>query len=441
MFSKIKILTEHQGFQKYFKNTSWLLGEKVLRMFVGLFVGVWVARYLGPERYGLFSYVQSFVGLFTVLSTLGLDSIVVRELVKDDSHKEALLSTTFVLKLCAAFLTVLLLGVAVCFTSNDAFVNKMVFIVASAVFFQSFNVIDMFFQAKVLSRYVVYANTVSLCISSLLKVVCIFYQAPLIAFVWIVLFDSMVLALGLIYFYARFTRWNIHFKVFDATVAKALLQNAWPLMLSGLVVSIYMKIDQVMIQEMLGSEAVGHYAAAVRISEAWYFIPMVIASSLFPAIVNAKQVSEELYYTRLQRLYTLMIWLAILIALPMTFLSHWVVHLLYGSQYVQAGDVLRIHIWAGVFVFLGVASSFWLVNENLQIFSTLNTLIGAFSNIGLNYFLIDSIGIQGAAWATLISYALAAYISLSFWDRTRINFICLSKSIIFKRVFDDKKMV
>lgn len=398
------------------------MGEKVLRMFVGLFVGVWVARYLGPERYGLFSYVQSFVGLFTVLSTLGLDSIVVRELVKDDSHKEALLSTTFVLKLCAAFLTVLLLGVAICFTSNDAFVNKMVFIVASAVFFQSFNVIDMFFQAKVLSRYVVYANTVSLCVSSLLKVVCIFYQAPLIAFVWIVLFDSMVLALGLIYFYARFTRWNIHFKVFDAAVAKALLQNAWPLILSGLVVSIYMKIDQVMIQEMLGSEAVGQYAAAVRISEAWYFIPMVIASSLFPAIVNAKQVSEELYYTRLQRLYALLAWIAIVIALLITFLNDWVIHLLYGSQYNQSSSVLTIHIWAGVFVSLGVASSQWFISENLQTLAFWRTFYGMLCNIILNIILIPKYNIQGAAIATLLSYLVAGLIFDGFCKETRKNF-------------------
>jgi O-antigen/teichoic acid export membrane protein len=441
MLSKIKALKEHQGFMKYFCNTSWLFAEKILRMLVGLLVGIWVARYLGPEQFGRFSYVQSFVGLFATIATLGLDGIVVREIVNDAVKAQVVLTTAFWLKLVAAFFVLLLLAIAVHLTSNDDSTNTLVFIIASATFFQAFNVVDFYFQAKVMSKYVVFANVLSLFFSSTIKIALILNEAPLVAFAWVVLFDSIILAIGYIYFYLQYSTFRQIKMTWDMPTAKNLLKDSWPLILSGIVISIYMKIDQVMIQEMLGSEAVGQYAAAVRISEAWYFIPTVIASSLFPAIINAKQVSEELYYTRLQRLYTLMIWLAILIAFPMTFLSHWIVHLLYGSQYAQAGDVLRIHIWAGVFVFLGVASGFWLVNENLQIFSTINTLIGALSNIGLNYFLIDSIGIQGAAWATLISYALAAYISLSFWDRTRINFICLSKSIIFKRVFDDKKMV
>jgi len=190
---------------------------------------------------------------------------------------------------------------------------------------------------------------------------------------------------------------------------------------------------------MMNAEAVGQYAAAVRLSEAWYFIPMVIASSLFPAIINAKKQSEELYYARLQKLYSLMVWLAIAIALPMTFLSDWVVHFLYGEQYNQAGSVLMIHIWAGVFVFLGVASGKWLLSENLQIFSTVNTSIGMIVNVWLNYILIPKIGVLGAAWATLISYFVAAYLCLLFFKKTRINFVNLSKSLLFIRIFNGKK--
>jgi O-antigen/teichoic acid export membrane protein len=131
--------------------------------------------------------------------------------------------------------------------------------------------------------------------------------------------------------------------------------------------------------------------------------------------------------------------MAIAIALPMTFLSDWVVHFLYGNQYNQAGSVLMIHIWAGVFVFLGVASGKWLLSENLQMFSTVNTTIGAIVNIYLNYILIPKMGVEGAAWATLISYCIAAYLSLLFWKKTRINFINLSKTLLITRIFHVKK--
>jgi O-antigen/teichoic acid export membrane protein len=431
--TKIDDLSSRQGFMRYFKNTSWLMGERILRMAVGLFVGIWVARYLGPEEFGLFSYAQSFVGLFMAIATLGLDGIVVRELVKDQSKRDALLGTVFILKLIGAFIVLLLLFFTVNIISTDAQTKLLIIVIASATIFQSMNVVDFYFQSKVLSRYVAFTNTFTLLISSAVKVWLILNGASLSAFAWVVLFDSVILSLGYIYFYLkignRIKQWS-----FDKALAQSLLKDSWPLILSGIVISIYMKIDQVMIKEMLGAVAVGQYAAAVKISEAWYFVPMVIASSLFPAIIEAKKQSEALYYERLQKLYDLMVWMAVAIALPMTFLSDWVVDLLYGEQYSQAGSVLMVHIWAGVFVFLGVASGKWLLTENLQIFSTINTTIGASTNISLNYILISNVGIEGAAWATLISYLIAAYLSLFIWKKTRVNFLNLTKSLSFMRV-------
>ena len=403
---------------KYFKNTSWLFGEKILRMIVGLFVGIWVARYLGPEQFGLLSYAGAFVGIFTAISTLGLDGIIVRELVKDESKRDVLLGTAFRLKLIGAFGVLLFLAIAVNFTSNDRFTNVLIFIIASATIFQSLNVVDMYFQSKVLSKYIVYGNVISLFISTLIKITLLLNEAPLIAFAWVVLFDSFVLAIGFLYFYSynhlSFRSWK-----FEESVAISLLKDSWPLILSGIVVSIYMKIDQIMIKEMLDSESVGQYAAAVRLSEAWYFIPMVISSSLFPAIINAKKQSEELYYARLQKLYDLMVWMAIAIAIPMTFMSDWVVELLYSEQYSHAGSVLMIHIWAGVFVFLGVASGKWFVSENLQMLSFWRTFYGMLSNIILNIFLIPKYGIQGAAVATLISYFIAGLLFDFFNNKTK----------------------
>ncbi len=167
----ISKLLDHSGFRKYLSNTSWLFGEKILRMAVSLFVGIWVARYLGPDQFGLFSYAQAFVGIFAVIATLGLDSIVVRELVKDEGKRDVLLGTAFRLKFIGAIGVLSVLGVAVNFTSNDKFTNILVFIIASAVIFKSFNVIDFYFQSKVMSRYVVFANTISLFLSDRKSVV------------------------------------------------------------------------------------------------------------------------------------------------------------------------------------------------------------------------------------------------------------------------------
>ena len=434
MSDKDKIETridfKSESFKKYFKNTSWLFSEKILRMVVGLFVGVWVARYLGPDRFGLLSYAMAFVGLFVSLSTLGLDGIVIRELVKDESKRDKLIGTVFWLKLVGGFVVLLVLAVAVNFTSNDAYTNLLVFIIASATVFQSFNVIDFYFQAKVLSKYVVFANIIGLAISSIVKIVLIIIEAPLIAFAWTILFDSLVLAIGLVYFYLQnhlsFKDWNI-----EKSTAINLLKDSWPLILSGMVVAFYMRIDQVMIKEMMGASAVGQYAAAVRLSEAWYFIPMVVTSSLFPAIINAKKQSEELYYTRLQKLYDFMVWMAVAIALPMTFLSDWVVKLLFGGEYIEAGSVLMIHIWTGLFVSLGVARGKWLLIENLQKYSIIYLGVGLISNVIANYYFIKIYGINGAAYATLLANGLGTIVTPFFIRKTRISFFMMIRSIFF----------
>lgn len=419
---------------KYFKNTSWLFAEKILRMIVGLFVGVWVARYLGPEQYGLFSYAASFVGLFTIFATLGLDGIVVRELVKDESRRDVLLGTAFRLKQIGTVLVMGLLVIAIQFSSNDPYTNLLVFIIAGMMIFQTFNVIDFYFQSKVLSKYVTYVNIGSLLTSSLIKISLILADAPLVAFALAALFDSIIVASGLLYFYVK-NGFSLKAWDFDRKVARDLLRDSWPLILSGLAVSVYMKIDQIMIKEMLNSEAVGQYAAAVRISEAWYFIPLLATKSLFPAIVNAKRIGRDLYYTRLQRLYDLMMWMTVAIALPMTLISKWLIDLLYGPQYSLAGSVLMIHIWTGVFVGLGLVKGKWLIAENLTRFPLYTAFISAGLNILLNYLLIPKYGIFGAAYGTLFSQIFSAYLINFFFKELRYQNVLVHRTFHFMRVF------
>lgn len=440
----LKYLNSHEGFKRYFANTSWLFAEKIIRLVIGLFVGVWVARYLGPAKYGLLNYVQAFVGLFSAFATLGLDGIVVRELVKDENKKDLLLGTAFWLKVVGAFVMLIMLGVAVQFTSNDKYTNILIFIVAGSTIFQAFNVIDFYFQAKVLGKFIAMANSITLLISSIVKIALILYKAPLIAFVCVVAFDNLILALGYIYFYIKVSRHHnqqptaishpLFHLTFNKKLAINLLKDSWPLILSGIAIMVYMRIDQVMLQEMIDSEAVGQYSAAVRISEAWYFIPMVISSSLFPAIVNAKKQSEELYYARLQRLYDLMVWMAIAIALPMTFLSDWVINILYGSAYSQAGSVLMIHIWTGVFVGIAIVKGKWQISENLIKYHFYGAFISSLSNIIFNYIFIPKYGTLGAAYGTILSQFISAYFLNYFFYELKIQNKLIHKAFNFFRI-------
>lgn len=411
-----------------------MFAEQVLRIIAGLFVGIYVARYLGPEQFGVYSYAAAFVALFSTIARLGLDGIVVRDLVNHPQERDVYLGTAFWLKLIGAFVTLGLLAIAVQFTSNDATTNLYIFIIASGLIFQSFDVVDFHFQSKVLSKYVSIAKLVQLALSSILKLYFIFIQADLFWFVLVSLVDQITLALSLAFAYWR-QKIGSFFLSFNLGAAKTMLRNSWPLILSGIAISLYMRIDQVMIKEMLGEKEVGLYSAAARLSEAWYFVPGIITASFFPAIVNAKKISQDLYYSRLQRLYTFLMWMAVAVAVPMTFISEWLVTLLYGVAFKEAGQVLMIHIWAGVFVSFGVASGSWYTTENLQRYALYRTLAGAVINIVLNLILIPRYGLVGAAISTVIAQSMAALFFDVLSKKTRIVFFMKLKTLYFVNLF------
>jgi len=407
---RLQNVKANNGFMKYFKNTSWLFAEKIVRMAVGLFVGIWVARYLGPSQYGELSYAMAFVGLFSSIATLGLDGIVIRELVKNEEKSGELICTAFYLKLIGAALVLLVLGVAVGFTSSDDNTKLIIFIIASSVVFQSFNVVDFYFQSKVLSKYVVYANMFGLLLSTAAKIAFLLMHAPLVAFAWIVFFDSIILALGFVYLFLKKTSFEYSRLLFRRETAILLLKDSWSLILSGIVISVYMKIDQVMIKEMLGNEAVGQYAIAVRLSEIWYFMPVVIMSSVFPSIVNSLTSNKALFYRRIQYLYNIFFIFAFFIAVIGSMNSVGIITLLFGQQYLPASGILTVYIWAGIFVWHGCIRGQYLIALNQQTIGLQFRLVGMVINVILNYFLIRYYGVIGAAYATVISFSLPVYL-------------------------------
>lgn len=404
-------LLGHQGIKRYGANTAWLMGEKVLRMFMGLFVGIWVARYLGPEQFGLLSYAQSFVFLFTAIATLGLDSIVVRELVKDNSQRNVLLGTAFTLKLIGSLCILPLLWLGVQFTSNDSYTNLLIFIIASGTIFQSFNVIDFYYQSSVLSKYVAFANTITLAISSIVKVVLILNEASLLAFAVVGVFDTVILALGLIYFYWQKTHQSLREWQFDRVVAKRLLSDSWPLILSSVMISISMRVDQVMIKNMLSDTELGYYAAAVRVSEAWFFIPAIICGSIYPSIINSyKNSSKDSFNRRKMILYTSLTLVGIIVSAFVTIFSDFIILSLFGSNYLSSIEVLKIVVWVGVIVCFGSAWSLVQIIMNRQKFMMFFEIMSVSLNVIFNYFLIKRYGLNGAAFSTILSVLIAYFL-------------------------------
>ena len=410
-------------------------------MGVGLFVGVWVARYLGPQQFGLFSFASAFVGMFVAVAGLGLQSIVVRDIVRDPACKEEILGTAAVLQLLGGLLAyACVLGSIFWLRPENTFAQFLVAILGSIMLFRFSDIALYWFESQVLSKYIVWVQNGCFLIFAVIKVGLILSHAPLLAFAWATAAEALIVAV-LICLMLGLRGPKLQQLRFSLLRAKTLLADSWSLLLSGMAIMIYMKIDQIMIGQMLGDDAVGIYSAAVRISEVWYFIPMMIVASVFPAILEAKKRDEAQYLQRLQRLYDLMVWPSVAIALPMTFLSTPVVVALFGSGYAESGPVLAIHIWASVFVFLGVASSQWFVAENRQILSFQRTVLGAVINMVLNYLLIPKFGVLGAAYSTVLAQASVCLFYDLLQKETRPMFVMKLKSFnpVYVKVYLFKK--
>ena len=426
---KLSLFKSRPRLRAIIANTSWLFADRFLRMGVSLIVGVWVARYLGVQQYGLFNYAVAFVGLFGIFANLGLDNVVIRDVVRG-VNKEQILGTTFWLKLTGGSVSLLLAVGSIYFLRQDEKLTIwLVAILATIGVFQAFDTIDLWFQSQVQSKYSVVAKNTAFVIVALIKVALIKMQAPLIAFAWTTLAEVALGAMGLAIAY-RVSGYSLRLWRWSFPLAKTLLKDSWPLMFSGFAIMIYMKIDLIMLGQMVGNEAVGLYSAATRISEIWYFIPIAITSSVSPAIFAAKETSETLYYKRIKQLLRLTVLISVVIAVPLTFLSGTIITMLFGNGYAAAGQILAVHIWSSLFVFMGVAISPWYIAERLTHLHMYRTLIGAITNVLLNLFLIPAYSGLGAAISTVISYAFSDLLCNATHPKTQKIFWIQIKSLL-----------
>ena len=400
---KYRLILNHDGFKRYFKNTGWLFFGQMFSLLVSFFIAAWLARYLGPENFGVLSYAVAFVGLFGFISSLGVDGILNRDLVRFPEKRDELLGTAFRLKIIGGLIAVCLTVLAAFVFQTNTLIKLLITLFTIPFVLQSINVINIYFQAEVKSRNNVRTLIVATIISSILKIVVIIFNKGVIWLIIVYALDSLWQGLGLINAYRRYGL-KIKNWLFDKNLAKEMLANSWPLMLASAAGFIYLKIDQVMIGSMMGSREVGLYAAAVKLVEVWYFIPVILCSSLFPAIINAKKVGEDFYKKRIKNFYLMMITIPVIIAIPVTFLAKPIIYILFGSGYLDSIIILQIYIWSSIGYFLGLAIYQYLMTEDRVKTIFITNLLAMAINVTLNFILIPRLGLIGAAVSTLISY-------------------------------------
>ena len=420
------------GLRRILGTVRWLMVDRVVRMGMGLFVGVWTARFLGPAQFGSLNFAVAYIALFGSAATLGLDGIVVREVLHHPEDRHEILGTTLALRGTAGLLAaVVSIAVLILIQPHDGQALLLVSIYSVTLVFQAFDTIDAFFQSQVQSKITVWAKNGAFLVVAAIRVALIYARAPVWAFVSALAGEVVLGAVGLALGY-RLSGGEIFSWRRNRKRAAQLLQQSWPVIFSSMAIMVYMRLDMVMLKMMQGEFAVGLYAAATRISEVWYFIPLAIVSSVSPAIMRAKD-DPDLFYGRLRKLFSLMTLSACTIGSIVALLSGTIVRILYSNSYSGAAPVLAVHVWASVFIFLGCAQSPWDITKNLLKLSMFRTALGAVINIAMNLYLIPRYSAMGAAIATVVSYAISAVFANAFSARTRPIFYMQMKSFIPQR--------
>ena len=425
----IKEKWAHAGFQRYIRNTSWIFAAKIASMGISFISTAIVARHLGPENLGQLSYAVSFTGLFGFIAALGIDSVLSRDLIKYPDRKREFMSTAFILKLLSGFSAfILCLASALVFSKKDISI-WLVVIISFTFIINAFQIIGYEFQARVKSKYPSIFSFITVVILNILKILVVLLGKGVIYLAFILLFESVLNAIFGIFLYKKIAKENFFDFIFSKKIAKSLLRDSWPLIFVGAFSSVYMDIDQVMLKSMINATSVGLYDAAVRISEVWYFIPGIIVSSFLPAIINAKLTHEKIYNRRLGLLALALTGLSTFVAIITVIFAPSIIEIVFGNKFINAVPILKIYIWSGIGMSLGILTNSYLVAENFRKIIFISSFIAMLANVILNMILIPINGMVGSAWATFVSYSLIP-LSLLFFERTRSKIFEIPKSLL-----------
>jgi O-antigen/teichoic acid export membrane protein len=425
-----KRLVGRDTLRRALDNSFWLLCDQLLRMIAGLVVGVWVARYLGPERYGWLSYSLAAVGLVSSFTSLGVNAVLIRELVRVPAEADAWMGTAFFIKSVSAsvgFLACVALAWLQHLPADS--VRPMILIIALGMFFQTLDVIDLLFQAKGESRVSAWVRMAACGLANLLKVALILWQAPVLAFAAAGVVELVLGAAG--WWYAarkrggQLANWRC-----ERARAGALLRESWPLAVSGVAVYAQAYFDQLVIGAHLGGSELGQYAAAIRLVSVFAFVPTVVLTVAAPELTRAKRDDETLYQRRLHSLYRFMFVLFLATALPLVVLGPAAARLLYGVSYAGTAALLPWLAFRLFFTNLGVARGIFVTNEGLFRFALGTAVAGAVVNILLNLVLVQRWGARGAIVSSFASFGVTTFALEFFQPRARANLCLMARAVL-----------
>lgn len=408
---------------KVVKNISWILVQNIYTMLFGMIITGIVARHYGTEGYGIINFGLSFVSLFSFIAIFGTNHIIINDFTEKKYNAGTILKTNFVVRFILSILALIVCQISTAILYNDLTIQLIIFLFNVNTILACFDIITYYAQSKIKNKYISISKIISFTILSVLKIIVIYYNLNIVYLVGTYLVETIIYSALLVFSFKKIKDKdeNVIFK-FDIGYAKKLLSRSKYFALSSLMVTIYLKIDQVMLGTFFTDKSVvGIYAAAVKISELWTFVPLSVITSFKPIIIDCKVKHDDLAYKKnLQKLYSIISLICFVFLIGIVIFGRLGIFVIYGKAYYKSYlplIILTLGVWFGV---LGNIHYIWMTCENKEKYSTIYSLVGCMTNIILNALLIPKYSFYGAAIATLISQLSANIIIFGLIKKTRI---------------------
>ena len=410
-----------------------MVGEQLVQMAISLVLGVLTARYLGPSNYGVINYTAAFVIFFSSVVTLGLEGIIIKEMVDNRDEEGTIVGTGIAMRLAVSVVSIGAILLLLCILNpGDTLVLKIGFLQSLVLIFRSFELIDFWFQSNLQSKYVAILKSVSYFSVAAYKFYILFTGNSVAWFAFSTSLDFLLIAVMIVFAYYK--KGGKTLKV-SLVVAKRLITQSYHFILSGLLITLYVQMDKIMIGQMLTETDVGLYSAATTICNYWILIPVAVINSARPTIMQLKKDrNQEQYIKRIKQLYCLLIWGGIAVSFVISLLSGFILDVLYKEAYAVAAPALSIVIWYTTFSTLGTARGIWIVCENKNSYVKKMVFWGALLNFALNFAFIPVMGINGAALATLITQIFTSVFASMLYKETRINTKYIVDAFLFRGI-------
>ena len=412
------------------KNAGWIVAGKTLQMLLSFVVGLLTARYLGPSNFGLIGYGGAYTIFFYCFCTLGINSVLVKELITRPEKEGEILGTALVLRGVSSFLSALVIMLIVqVVDAGEKTTAAVVSLCSIGLVFQVLDVFSYWFQSKLRSKVTAIAALAAYSITSGYKIFLLATGKSVVYFAFATSVDHIVSGVLLFVMYRQYGGKRLSFSL---DYGKELLKISTPFILPSLMVAIYGQTDKLMLKQMISEAEIGYYSTAMSLCTSWCFVLSAIIDSLYPSIMEAFSRSREDFNRKNRMMYAIVIYTSLAVSVGLTLFARPIILLLYGASYAPAVNPLRILTWLTAFSYLGVARNAWIVCTNRQKLLKYVYFGGALSNVILNLLLIPRWGASGAAVASLAAQMTTSLIVPLFIPALRENAVMMLEAFAWK---------